>query len=316
LEQILKELKNKMVIGHEKQKKILEMFAKNRNIPHAMLFSGGDKVGKKKLAIEFVKSLFCEEKKGFCGKCYSCRNIDTGNFPDLVVISPVDGNIEIATIRDLENRLSLKSYSGSLKVGIIDDAHLMRKDVQNALLKTLEEPKGDTLLILITSYPEMLLPTIRSRVEQLKFSFVGREKIEKNLISLGAKEEKAKEIAMISSGQIGKAIEFYQDEDKLKFFNEAIRDIISLIKMPLFHRFAYVKQLNENPEDIIRVLDVWERFFRREMLLNIFNGKGTLKDYNLKKIKDSIEELGRTKYLVEKTNTNKKLALENLLIQI
>jgi len=305
-----------MIIGHEKQKKILEMFVKKRNIPHAMLFSGGDKIGKKKLALEFVKSLFCEKEKGFCGECYSCRNIDSGNFPDLVNVSPIDGNIEIAAIRELENRLSLKSYGGSLKIGIIDDAHLMRKDVQNALLKTLEEPKGDTLLILITPYPEMLLPTIRSRVEQIKFSLIGRDDIEKYLISLGLKQEKAKDIAMISSGQIGKAIDFFKDEDKLKFFNEAIRDISSLINMPLFRRFSYVKELNENPEDIIKVLDVWERFFRREMLLNVFNNKGTVRGYSLKKIKEVIEEIGRTKYLVEKTNTNKKLALENLLIQI
>jgi DNA polymerase-3 subunit delta' len=305
-----------MIIGHEKQKKILEMFARKRNIPHAMLFSGPEKIGKKKIAMDFVKSLFCEIEKDFCGECYSCRNIDLNTFPDLVFLSPVDGNIEIALIRELENKLSLKSYSGSLKVGIIDDVHLMRKDVQNALLKTLEEPKGDTLLILITPYPEMLLPTIRSRVEQIKFSVISKEEIEKHLVELGLSNEKSKEIAMISSGQIGKAIEFFEDNDKLKFFNEAVRDISSLINLPLFQRFAYSKKLNETPEDIVKVLDVWERFFRREMLLNVFNNKGVVKGYNLKKIKEIIDEVGKTKYLVEKTNTNKKLALENLLLQI
>ncbi|MDD5098554.1 MAG: hypothetical protein PHD31_02460, partial [Candidatus Pacebacteria bacterium] len=68
--------------------------------------------------------------------------------------------------------------------------------------------------------------------------------------------------------------------------------------------------------DIIKVLDVWERFFRREMLLNVFNNKGVIKGYHLSKIKEIINELGKTKYLVEKTNTNKRLALENLLLQI
>lgn len=301
-----------MTIGHKKQKEILKRIVKGKNIPHALLFSGPEKIGKKKVALEFVKSVFCEK---LCGECYPCRTIDSGNFPDLAVLAPVEGNIEIEQVRDLQNRLSLKSYNNSMKVGIIDSAHLMRKDVQNALLKTLEEPKGDTLLILITSYPEMLLPTIRSRLQQIKFSMVSRKEIEEYLVSLGAGVEKAKEIAMISSGQIGKAIEFLNDPEKLELFNEAVKNIASLCKAEMSKRFEFAKAFKENQEDIVGVLDIWERFFRRELLLSIFNGKGSL-NYTLKKLKEVIDELERTKYLIENTNVNKKLALENLLINL
>ncbi|MFA5086279.1 MAG: hypothetical protein WC468_01625 [Candidatus Paceibacterota bacterium] len=301
-----------MVIGHQKQKEILKKMASGKNIPHALLFSGPDKVGKKKVALEFVKSIFCKDT---CGECYACRTIESNNFPDLMVLSPAEGNLEIEQVRDLQNRLSLKSYNNSLKAGIINDAHLMRKDAQNALLKTLEEPKGDTLLILITPYPEMLLPTIRSRVQEIKFSIVSRAEIENHLVSLGAKKEEAKDIAMISSGQIGKAIEFHEDPEKLEAFNKAVKDISTLCRADMGKRFAFAKDFKENQEEIINVLDIWERFMRRELLLSIFNGKGTL-NYTLKRLKEVIDELERTKYLIETSNVNKKMALENLLINL
>jgi len=305
-----------MTIGHKKQKEVLERLAKGKNIPHALLFSGIEKVGKKKVAIEFIKSIFCEKEKGFCNECYSCRSIDSSSFPDLSIIEAKDRNIEIEEVRDLQNRLSLKSYNNSLKVGIIDDAHLMRKDAQNALLKVLEEPKGDTLLILITSYPQMLLPTVRSRLEEIKFSVVSRKEIEDYLVSLGASEEKAKEIALISSGQIGKAIDFLNDKEKLNYFNKAIKDIISLAHSEMYKRFDFAKEFKENQDEIVNVLDIWERFMRREILLKVYGNKGSLENYSLKKIKEIIDELEKTKYLIENTNVNKKLALENLLITL
>jgi len=305
-----------MIIGHKKQKEVLEKFAKGKNIPHALLFSGVEKIGKKEVALEFIKSIFCEKAKGFCGECYSCRTIDSSNFPDLSIIEPKDRNIEIEEVRDLQNRLSLKSYNNSLKVGIINDAHLLRKDAQNALLKTLEEPKGDTVLILITSYPQMLLPTIRSRLEEIKFGVVSRKEIEDHLVFLGADMDKAKEIALISSGQIGKAIEFLEDEEKMGFFNKAVKDIVSLVSAEMYKRFDFAKEFKENQDEIVSVLDVWERFMRREILLKVYGNKGSLVNYSLKKTKEVMDELQKTKYLIENTNVNKKLALENLLITL
>ena len=79
-----------MTIGHKKQKEVLERLAKGKNIPHALLFSGIEKVGKKKVAIEFIKSIFCEKEKGFCNECYSCRSIDSSSFPDLSIIEAKD----------------------------------------------------------------------------------------------------------------------------------------------------------------------------------------------------------------------------------
>ena len=267
-------------------------------------------IGKKKIAIEFIKNIFCEE---LCGECYFCKSIEYN--PDINIISPVEGNIEIEEIRKAKERLSLKPYHNKIKALIIDDSHLMKSDAQNAFLKMLEEPKGDTLIIFITPFREMLLKTIRSRAQEIKFSLVGNEEIEKYLISLGASSKKAKEISLISSGQIGKAINFFEDKSKMDFFNKSIEDIIFLSRSNISQRFQYAEKLKDDKIKIIEILDIWERFLRREILLKVFNYKSSV-NYSLQKTKELIDELEKIKYIIESSNINKRIAFESLLIKL
>lgn len=299
-----------MIIGNKKKIDILRQIIKSNNIPHAMIFSGPEMIGKKKIAIEFIKNIFCEE---LCGECYFCKSIEYN--PDINIISPVEGNIEIEEIRKAKERLSLKPYHNKIKALIIDDSHLMKSDAQNALLKMLEEPKGDTLIIFITPFREMLLKTIRSRAQEIKFSLVGNEEIEKYLISLGASSKKAKEISLISSGQIGKAINFFEDKSKMDFFNKSIEDIIFLSRSNISQRFQYAEKLKDDKIKIIEILDIWERFLRREILLKVFNYKSSV-NYSLQKTKELIDELEKIKYIIESSNINKRIAFESLLIKL
>jgi len=299
-----------MIIGNEKKIDMLRQIIKSNNIPHAMIFSGPEMIGKKKIAIEFIKNIFCEE---LCGECYFCKSIEYN--PDINIISPVDGNIEIEEIRKAKERLSLKPYSNKIKALIIDDSHLMKSDAQNAFLKMLEEPKGNTLIIFITPFREMLLKTIRSRAQEIKFSLVGNEEIEKYLISLGASSKKAKEISLISSGQIGKAINFFEDKSKMDFFNKSIEDIMFLSRSNISQRFQYAEKLKDDKVKIIEILDIWERFLRREILLKVFNYKSSV-NYSLQKTKELIDELEKIKYIIESSNINKRIAFESLLIKL
>lgn len=299
-----------MIVGNEKKVDILRQIIKSNNIPHAMIFSGPEMIGKKKIAIEFIKNIFCEE---LCGECYFCKSIEYN--PDINIISPVDGNIEIEEIRKAKERLSLKPYHNKIKALIIDDSHLMKSDAQNAFLKMLEEPKGNTLIIFITPFREMLLKTIRSRAQEIKFSLVGNEEIEKYLISLGASSKKAKEISLISSGQIGKAINFFEDKSKMDFFNKSIEDIIFLSRSNISQRFQYAEKLKDDKVKIIEILDIWERFLRREILLKVFNYKSSV-NYSLQKTKELIDELEKIKYIIESSNINKRIAFESLLIKL
>ncbi len=286
------------IIGHEKQKALLQRIVKRGNIPHALLFSGPEKTGKKKIALEFAKMIFKEDS-----------DADLIENPDFFMVSSSGREIKIEQIRELQEKLSLKPYSHYFKIGIIDDAHLMKREVQSAFLKTLEEPRGNSILILVTPYPYMLLGTIRSRLQELKFSLVSREDIEERLIELGASKSKAKEISLISSGQIGKAVDFFNNPEKMEIFNQAIKDIVFLSRADYHQRFNYAKKMCEL-ENIDEIIDIWERFFRREMIL-----EATKKD-SLKETTEKIKNIERSRYLINSTNTNKKLVLENLFLKI
>ncbi len=280
------------IIGHEKQREVLEKLIENGNIPHALLFSGPEKIGKKEIAIEFGKKL-----------------LGGDNTTDFFILSSEENIITIEEVRNLQEKLSLKPYNHDFKVVIIDNIHLMKKEAQNAFLKTLEEPKGNSILILITSYPSMLLKTIFSRIQELKFSLVSKEEIEKHLIELGANKEKAKEISLISSGQIGKAIDYFNNPEKVEIFNQAIKDISTMPNMNYFQRFNYAKKMSET-ENIDEIMDIWQRYFRREMIITINKGENLLKNIEL------IKNIDKTRYLINSTNANKRLLLENLLLKI
>ncbi len=285
------------IVGHKKQKELLQKIIEKGNIPHALLFSGPDKVGKKKIAMSFAQMIFNDKS-------------DLNGNPDFFLLASLGKEIKIEEIRQLQEKLSFKPYCHQFKIGIIDNAHLMKKEAQNAFLKTLEEPKGDSILILITPYPFMLLDTIRSRLEEIKFSLVSREDIEKQLIFLGASLKKAKDIAAISSGQIGKAIDFFNNPEKVEVFNQAVKNIDFLSRVEYYQRFNYAKEMSEL-ENIDEMMDIWERVFRRKMIFEAIKEKDSLK-----KTKEIIKNIERSRYLINSTNVSKKLVLENLFLKL
>jgi len=265
---------------NSKQWQFLKKTAELGKTPHALLFYGQDACSKRTLALEFIKLLNCEAKKFKdrpCLACRGCQDIERNTHPDLTIIEPEEGKeIRITQIRDLQNNLSLKAYSAPFKAAIIDKAHLLNQEAQSAFLKILEEPKGNSLFILISEYPEMLLPTILSRVERLRFySPPVRER---------SKEEK-----------------------------EAIDEIIELSRKNLLARFQYAKTMAEDSADLRGVLDVWLNYFR-ETLLATINGKPG--DYSVLKLRKILKTIQNITFLISTTNVNPRLALEILMIEL
>lgn len=302
------------ILGNQKQRDFLARISQTENIPHAFLFTGIDKIGKKKIAMEFGKRICCRERSA-CGKCDVCISIERGVFPDLMIIS--DNEINIEKIRDFQEFLSLKPYFGTKKIGIIENAHLMNRDTQNAILKTLEEPTDNSVIFLITNFPDMLLKTVKSRLFRINFSPVSKEEIEDYLVSMGASLEEAKEISVLSSGRPGRAVELFENMDKKEFFLKNIEEIKKICRSDFKERFNYVKEIVEDSENMGERMDIMERLFRRILLLKLYklNGEG-FEDYDLKKIKDVLKKIQETKYNIGNTNASKKLLLENLIINI
>ena len=175
--------------------------AKGR-LAHALMFIGPAGIGKHQLAERFAQSLLCAQPHADgqpCGQCHACSLYAAGTHPDLFRLSPEEDskNIRIDQIRALIERISLSSHYGRHKVVILNPADAMNIAAANALLKTLEEPPADTILLLITDRPSFLPATIRSRCQTLRFALPARDEAQAWLATqLGNPEEAAVLLAL------------------------------------------------------------------------------------------------------------------------
>lgn len=301
-----------MIIGHKKQWHFLKKSADSGKLPHALLFSGEEKIGKKFVATELAKFLNCDSPKKPCMKCKSCLDIENRTSLDFSILIPEKEEIKIFQIRDLIKKLSLRSNSGSYKIAILDEAHLMNTQAQNCFLKLLEEPKGKTLLILITNYPETLLKTISSRVQKIKFYSIEKAEIEKYFIEKGIEKEKAEKISILSMGKPGLALDFFYNPEKIKERETIISEFKKTINSDFYYRFNYVKKiLEENKINLKDLMEIWTIYFRDTLISSLSKDKA-----KAKKVKNSLELIERTSFLIFTTNINPKFAIENLLINI
>ncbi len=295
---------DQVIIGHQKQQEFLQKMTESQKIPHALLFVGQEKLGKKKVALQWVSDIFKED-------------LSKKNHPDFFLIEPVNKEIQISQIRDLSWKLSLKNFSAPLKVVVIDQAHLMNAHAQNSLLKTLEEPQGKTLLILISEYPNLLFSTILSRVQKIKFFPVEKRKIQEYLKKQGFSEKDSRKIADFSLGSPGIAIDFANMPDKLKDYDQKIEELVSICSSNLAFRFNYAKDISKKT-DLKEILNVWLFYFRNILISKIKKESLTEseKNFSLVKLKNILFQIQETKSLISNTNVDSRLALENLMLEL
>lgn len=306
-----------MLVGHQKQWQFLEKSYKLGKIPHAYLFYGQESIGKKTMALEFIKLLNCQGSEFQpCGTCRSCQDIEKKAYPDLLMIEPEEKEIKIAQIRRLHSHLALRAYSAPFKSVMIDEAHCLNQDAQSAFLKILEEPKGKTIFILITEMPERLLKTMLSRVEVVKFYPVPENEIEDYLRKKQVPEKKLKEIVSLSSGKPGRAIDFLANPQKQIYQQERIKEILTASKADLAWRFQYAKELSKEPQNLTEILDIWLRFFREKLLASVGQDQSSNKDYSIAKLKKILRTIQSTNFLISTTNANPRLALEILMLEL
>ncbi len=269
------------MIAHQKQWQLLRKTAELGKIPHALLFYGQGSIGKKRVALEFIKLLNCENPVFAdrpCARCRPCRDIEKNVHPDLAIVEPQENKeIKIAQIRELHANFALKPYSAPFKTAIIDKAHCLNQEAQSAFLKLLEEPRGNSLFILISEYPEMLLPTILSRVERFGF--------------------------------YSSVVRTERDERQKKL----IAEIVKASQQDLVARFQYAKKLSDQSQDLKEILDVWLDYFR-EILLATVNHQA--RDYSVAKLRKILKTIQSTNFLLSTTNVNARLALEMLMLEL
>ena len=159
------------IIGHEKIKEHLQKAIGYQRVSHAYILSGEEGMGRKTIAKAFAMTLLCE-KHGTepCMECHSCKQFLSGNHPDVIwVTHEKPASIGVDDVRiQINDTVSIRPYSSPYKIYLVDEAEKMTVQAQNALLKTIEEPPAYAVLVLITTNPEVFLPTILSRCIQLK----------------------------------------------------------------------------------------------------------------------------------------------------
>lgn len=294
------------IIGNIKNIKLLNRIVATKKIANAYLFFGPESVGKFTAALAFAKKITVNSAK-----------IDS----DLVIIKPdmeektvgignkvvKKKDIKIEIIKDLQRKLSLSANNNKYKVAIIDEAERLNKSAQNALLKTLEEPNDKVVLILVAQNEKKILPTIISRCQKIHFELIGDCEIEK-IIPIGNTNKK--DILFWSIGRMGIAKNLMDNPIELENRKETLVELKSLFLKDVNEKFALAEAWSKNVDELQEKMDWWLIILRQIML-----GKKIGVQISPAKALLLIENIAEQKRILQDTNANTRLSMENLLLK-
>ncbi len=303
---------------------------KEDNISHGYIFEGSKGIGKLSMAIFFAKSLLCKDFNNEpCDKCSSCIKINSMNHPDLHIISSDDRSIKREEIDVLISSVSQKPYESDRKIYIINNSEDMTMQAANTFLKTLEEPAGNTTMILLTENSNLLISTIVSRCQIIKFDKVNNEQIVnyiKNKFNLD--DNTARLIAYYSKGVINNAEKIVTNQDNILKCREEIIKIFDRVlingKSAIFEYETYFEENKDKIDEIAEILMIWLRdvSFKKhdidELIINIDFLELLEKHAKLldrQKIDELIRYLQNVNFDI-KSNVNYKLIIDNMLILV
>lgn len=302
----------------------------HERVAHAYLFAGNQGVGKKRIAIQFAKSLLCQNKLGDpCNSCHHCNRIDTGNHPDLHIVSIDGASIKIDQIRQLQKSFSFRAVESLRNVYIIEHADKMTVQAANSLLKFLEEPSYQVTAILITEYPQQILPTILSRCQVIHFEELAFETRVDLLKSEGFYEPLIRNACKVSA-DLGQARELCQSDWFAQYRNLVIQlaeDILekgSYVLVTLQEKVLKAEQGNQGLPLMLDLLMFWYRDIllfqidRKDELVNIDQLEAIQRQAlrcSRMWILKGIEVVMETKERIRR-HTNPQLSLERMVIQL
>jgi len=262
------------IIGQTKPVKLLTTLLNKGTIPHALLFTGIDGIGKRTAAKTLAMACNCTSGRRSpthpsappldppCGQCRSCRKIESGAHPDILTLAPTDAIIRIAQVRQLCETLALKPYEARQRVVILSDAQALNPEAGNALLKILEEPPDRTLLVLTARQNSDLLPTIVSRCQHIRFGPLSASNVAKLLTtSKDLDPDTASIIAQLSHGSFTRALKLHRD-NWIPRRDWLIDGLTKLPSQSVTLKLAWAAQLGQNKahlEDALEVLQIWLR---------------------------------------------------------
>lgn len=245
------------ILGQNKPVEMLKSYLAESRLSGAYLFTGPEGVGKKLLAKTLAKAVNCLELSAdSCNKCVSCRKIEAGQHPDIHIIENGEDDIKIESIRQLQKEIYLRAYEAKVKVFIIDNCHKLTSEAQNSLLKVLEEPPKNSLIILITDKPGLLYKTVISRCRALRLEPMPRRTVEEELKNNHKLDPQFSHfLSYFSEGRLGYALKL-KDTDIFLQKNKII-DKFVLSRTANLESFSLQKK--DEFKGFLNVLATWFR---------------------------------------------------------
>ena len=258
------------IVGHEQIKEHMQAAIRDKKPFHAYLFQGEEGVGKEALARTFAAGLQCQSESTDkpCKECVSCRQMESGNQPDVIWVTREKASLGVDEIREqLCNTMDIKPFSSPYKIYLVPEAEKMTEAAQNALLKTIEEPPEYGIVILMTSNISALLPTIQSRCLTMEFRPLSTAVVESYVKEhCQVPDYQARASAAFAQGNLGKAMRYAKSED----FIERKDHIISLLRhveqMDLSEMLAVIKDLGTRKDELRDYIDLMVLWYRDVLL--------------------------------------------------
>ncbi len=308
------------LIGHERQIEYINKSRKADHLPHAYLFHGPSHIGKLTVALTLAQSFFCETAKqtdirSVCHECSSCRAIAEYRYPAVVMLDTthtltskkeIRKEIPIGDIRELKRMFSFASQGTAMRLAIINEAEKMSEEASNAFLKLLEEPGANTLLILITPNRDLLLPTIISRTQAIRFSCVGDMSLKTILKEHGATSDEEEELLMLAAGCPGVLVELCRDGAYAKEERALLRDIRSALRdRDMVSAFRISEKVSQDPALREKTISY--------IFIELRNALIQAKDVT--PIAGSIKRVSRIAQTIASTNVNPRLGMDVMFLE-
>lgn len=259
---------NWQMFGHEWAVALLREHIVQGRPRHAYLLTGPRGVGRRTLALRLAQALNCPQPVAPgepCLSCRTCSQIERMQHPDLAIIQAdrVGGVIKVEQVRELQHALSLAPYQARYRVAILLRFEETNASAANALLKTLEEPHPQVVLVLTAESAESLLPTIVSRCEILRLRPLSIETVQQGLQThWGVPADTAELLAHLSGGRIGYALHLHQ-EPELMLLRQAMLDKHrELLTDSRVKRFAEADKLCKDKDNLRLAIETWQSFWR------------------------------------------------------
>ena len=306
------------ILGHERQIAYLDRVRERGTLAHAYLFHGPEQVGKRAVAVEWIKTLFCQNGKKKisdpCSGCASCRQIEDGTHRNVMRLSLEQTlvskkeerkDIPIDDIREVIRLLSYAPAAGEWRVVLIDQAERMNDEASNAFLKLLEEPGEQTLIILIAPSAELVLSTIASRSQQIAFSLAPDSVLENALAQKKINPEVRKTLLALAGGRPGVLVKFLADPDRLAREQKLFEETLAVVERGSVPEvFDLVGRIVPDEHRRVQCMRYVFGLLRHGLAASAATGTNTPAIIN------RIKKTDRIATLMQTTNVNPRLALD------